>query len=132
MSQQPFLELTADLERELRSSVTIAECGQRSLCPWMMNTVSSSTEDLGLRFLEIRYNFLELEKDGGLTQSLVNIGRVVRMLGDFQQHRSILRRYYKQRELLQSGILINTLASYAADCQQREYSRVTRNQVCQR
>ena len=49
------------------------------------------------------------------------------MLGDFQQHGSILRRYYKQKELLQSDELKKLLQSYQNHCQQKEYSRVTRN-----
>jgi site-specific recombinase XerD len=47
------------------------------------------------------------------------------MLGDFQQHRSVLRRYYKHRKLLQTDTFIRMLASYVTDCQQRQYSRVT-------
>jgi integrase/recombinase XerD len=49
------------------------------------------------------------------------------MLGDFQQHGSILRRYYKQKELLQSNELKKLLQSYQNHCQQKEYSRITRN-----
>ena len=48
------------------------------------------TEDLGMRFLDKRYNFSELEKAGKLTQSIINVFRIIRMIGDFQQHGSIL------------------------------------------
>lgn len=64
--------------------------------------VTHFTEEVGIRFLDKKYNFFELEKAGKLTQSIINVFRVVRMLGDFQQHGSILRRYYKQKELLQT------------------------------
>ena len=57
------------------------------------------TEDLGMHFLDSRYNFSELEQAGTLTQSTVNVFRVVRMIGDFQQHGSILRRYRTKASL---------------------------------
>jgi len=49
------------------------------------------------------------------------------MLGDFQQHGSILRRYYKQKELLHTDESKQILQHYINHCQQREYSRVTQN-----
>jgi len=92
-----------------------------------INGADHFTEDLGLRFLDKRYNFSELEKSGKLTQSIINVLRVVRMLGDFQQHRSILRRYYKQKELLQHNEFREMLQRYADHCRQKEYSKVTQN-----
>jgi integrase/recombinase XerD len=85
------------------------------------------SEDLGMRFLDKWCNFSELEKAGKLTQSIVNVFRVVRMLGDFQQHGSILRRYYKQKELLQNNEFEEILHKYMNYCQQKEYSKVTQN-----
>ncbi|MFZ3591780.1 hypothetical protein ACOI1C_21830, partial [Bacillus sp. DJP31] len=64
---------------------------------------------LGMRFLDEQFNFFELEQAGALTQSMVNALRVVRMLGDFQQHGTILRRYYKQKNLLQNNEFIETV-----------------------
>jgi integrase/recombinase XerD len=87
--------------------------------------VDHFTEDLGMRFLDRRYNFSELEKTGRLTQSIVNAFRVVRMIGDFQQHGSILRRYYKQKELLHHDGFKALLQNYEHHCRQREYARVT-------
>jgi hypothetical protein len=87
--------------------------------------VDHFTEDLGMRFLDRRYNFSELERTGALTQSIVNTFRVVRMIGDFQQHGSILRRYYKQKELLQHDGFKAILQNFENHCRQREYARVT-------
>ena len=83
------------------------------------------TEDLGMRFLDKRYNFTELEKAGELSQSIINVFRVVRMIGDFQQHGSILRRYYKHKELLQYDEYKGILQNYENHCRQKEYSKVT-------
>ena len=49
------------------------------------------------------------------------------MLGDFQQHGSILRRYYKQKDLLQNSVFKEVLQNYAKYCQDKEYSIVTQN-----
>ena len=84
------------------------------------------TEGLGLRFLEARYDYPVLEEAGKLNQSIINVGRVVRMLGDFQQHGSILRRYYKQRQLLQNPSFTAVLEAYIQTCGER-YSRVTQD-----
>jgi len=49
------------------------------------------------------------------------------MLGDFQQHGCILRRYYKHKELLQSHQYKELLHNYILYCQQKDYSRATQN-----
>jgi len=47
------------------------------------------------------------------------------MLLDFQQHGAVLRRYYKQRQLLNTEGLKLVLKQYAEFCRQNGYSRVT-------
>lgn len=71
-------------------------------------------------------DFLSLKK-GALTQSVINQLRVVRMLGDFQQHGSVLRRYYKQKVLLNGEPFQQWLKRFETYCQEREYSVVTCN-----
>ncbi len=134
LNQRPFLELTAELERELHrlhyneQSIRYYRRMWAEIALFLeAEHAESFTEELGLRYLETRYNFLEREKAGSLTQSLAYKGRVIRMLGDFQQHHSILRRYYKHRELLQNDAFIRTVASFVTDCQRRQYSRVTQD-----
>jgi len=85
------------------------------------------TDGLGLQFLEARYGYVALEESGQLTQSIINVGRVVRMLGDFQQHHSILRRYYKQRQLIHTQAFQVVLVAYVQACEAHGYSRVTQD-----
>lgn len=132
MEPRSFAELTADLEGELRrlsytkGSLTLYRQIWRQLALFLDRQGSAYyTEELGVQFLETRYDYLALEAAGTLTQGQVNIGRVVRMLGDFQQHGTVLRRYYKQRNLVQTEAFQETLAAYVQDCQHREYSLVT-------
>lgn len=85
------------------------------------------SEEAGMRFLDFKYGFSELEKTGTLTQYVINQLRIIRMLGDFQQHGSVLRRYYKQKVLLNGEPFQQWLKRFEAYCQEREYSVVTCN-----
>lgn len=85
------------------------------------------TEEAGMRFLDEQFNFFALETAGELTQSVINVLRIVRMWGDFQQHGSILRRYYKPKALLQLNEFRQVLQSYQNYCQDKEYAKVTQN-----
>ena len=130
----PFSELTARLEKELyrlhynEQTIRYYRSMWRRVATFLESEKTARfTEEAGLRFLEREYNFLELEKTGKLTQSIINVFRVVRMLGDFQQHGCILRRYYKQRKLLQSKTFEERLHHYVIHCEMKEYSKVTQN-----
>ncbi len=57
------------------------------------------SERLGIDFVEKHFNILEKDFEGALIQSEVQNLRVIRMLGDFQLHGTILRRYYKHKEI---------------------------------
>jgi len=89
--------------------------------------INDYTEEAGLRFLDEQFNFFELEREGKLTQSLINVFRIIRMLGDFQQHGSILRRYYKHKQLLQTNEYVELLQNYQNYCLQKEYAKATQN-----
>lgn len=134
MSTLPLQDLIEQLEKELyrlhynEQTVKYYRQMWRRIVTFFENEgVDHFTEEIGMRFLDKEYNFFELEKDGKLTQSIINVFRVVRMLGDFQQHGSILRRYYKQKELLQDNDFKETLQDYIRHCQQKDYSKVTQN-----
>jgi hypothetical protein len=64
------------------------------------------SERLGIDFVEDRFHILEKDFNRTLSQSNTQELRVIRMIGDFQLHNSILRRYYKHKEIL----LIPTLS----------------------
>ena len=102
MNSPPLQDLIACLEKELcrlhykEETVKYYRMMWRRIVTFFENEgVDHFTEEVGMRFLDRQYNFFELEKAGKLTQSIINVFRVVRMLGDFQQHGSILRRYYQ-------------------------------------
>lgn len=134
MSNPPLQYLIAQLEKEL-SRLHYTEQSiryyrlmwKRIVTFFEKEGVDHFTEEMGMRFLDEQYNFFELEKAGKLTQSIINVFRVVRMLGDFQQHGSVLRRYFKQKNLLQNNEFKEVLQHYNSHCQQKNYSKVTQD-----
>lgn len=83
------------------------------------------TEPLGLSFIETHYHILEKGSNRGLLRSEVQKLRVIRMIGDFQLHRTILRRYYKHKEILTEPKLIRIWNRFKSYCIEKEYSNVT-------
>lgn len=81
------------------------------------------TEDLGMAFAEEILN-IPLTS-GKLTQRETQDLRVVRMIGDFALHHSILRRYYKHKELLHTPEFLSCRDRFADYCEQKMYSNVT-------
>jgi hypothetical protein len=132
MTRHPFQALTAELEKERHrlhyseaSVMQYRRMGRRIATFFEQKGVDHFTEEAGMRFLEEQYDFFEREKTGKRTQSVVNVFRVIRMPGDFQQHGRILRRDYKQKERLKTSELKTLLQRYPNYLQQKEYAQVT-------
>ena len=70
------------------------------------------SEKLGIDFVEKNFNILQKDFDGTLKQSEVQNLRVIRMLGDFQLHGSVLRRYYKHKEILNNQYFIEVISNF--------------------
>ena len=81
------------------------------------------SEDLGIAFAtEILHVPLS---SGKLTQKETQDLRVIRMIGDFALHHSILRRYYKHKNLLNTSEFLVCHNRFADYCGQKMYSAVT-------
>ncbi len=83
------------------------------------------SEKLGVDFVEKNFNILQKDFEGSLKQIDVQNLRVIRMLGDFQLHGSVLRRYYKHKEILHSQYFIEVINNFKQYCIEKEYSTVT-------
>lgn len=84
------------------------------------------SENLGIDFVENHFNIFEKDFNRKLFQSEIQELRIIRMIGDFQLHHSILRRYYKHKEILTDQYFImisNRFKSYCRD--NKDYSKVT-------
>lgn len=83
------------------------------------------SEKLRLDFLETNYQILEKDFEKVLCQKDTQEIRVIRMVGDFQLHNTILRRYYKHKELLTDPYYIGIRSDFNDYCVDKDYSDVT-------
>lgn len=83
------------------------------------------SEQLGLDFVEQHFHIFEKEFNQGLSQMEVQKLRIIRMVGDFQLHGAILRRYYKHKDILTEPSFIAIRKQFRSYCEDKDYSKVT-------
>lgn len=83
------------------------------------------SEQLGIDFVEKLFQILERDFDKTLSQKDTQELRIIRMIGDFQLHHTVLRRYYKHREILTDSYYITISNGFKKYCQHKYYSKVT-------
>ncbi len=83
------------------------------------------SEKLGFDFVEHHFGLLEKGNERKLKTSEVQELRVIRMIGDFQLHRTILRRCYKFKQILTEPYWIEIHNRFREYCQEKMYSKVT-------
>ena len=83
------------------------------------------SERLGVSFVETHFNIFEKDSSRTLSQANVQDLRIIRMIGDFQIHRTVLRRYYKHKEILTEPNLIALRSQFKSYCLKKDYSKVT-------
>jgi len=83
------------------------------------------SEKLGIAFIEKNFNLLQKDFERTLKQSEVQNLRIIRMLGDFQLHGTVLRRYYKHKEILHNKNFIEVNSNFKQYCIDKDYSPVT-------
>jgi integrase len=96
------------------------------------------SEAAAMRYVDEKCGYFAKEKAGQLTQSNVYLFRVVRMMGDFQQHGMVLRRYHRSLSLInemENIELLRKFAAYCRDCDyavstQKGYARTAENFLC--
>jgi site-specific recombinase XerD len=83
------------------------------------------SEQLGIDFVEKYFHIFEKDLDGVLSQSETQELRVIRMIGNFQLHHTILRRYYKHKEILTDPYFVRIRNRFKQYCSNKDYSKVT-------
>jgi len=83
------------------------------------------SERLGIDYVEQHYKILKKDFDKTLSQKDTQELRIIRMIGDFQLHHTVLRRYYKHRELITDPYYISISKSFKEYCENKGYSKVT-------
>ena len=132
MQNRTLEELLSDLEQEmLRLGYTEGSMKfYRSRWKLLMVFAEKKgeiyySERLGVSFIEKQFHILEKDFEGTLTQAEVQNLRIVRMIGDFQLHHTILRRYYKHKEILTDSYFIEICDQFFQYCLEKNYSSVT-------
>ena len=83
------------------------------------------SERLGIDFVEKHFQIFEKDFNRTLSQSETQELRVIRMIGNFKLHRTILRRYYKHKKILTDSYYIEISNRFKQHCIDKEYSDVT-------
>lgn len=132
MQKKPLKELLKDLEQELlrlgytEGSMKFYRNRWQKLLHFAekRNEVYYS-EELGIGFVEAHYQIFEKDFDKTLSQKDTQELRIIRMIGDFQLHHTVLRRYYKHKELLTDPYYKSVSKDFKKYCEQKDYSKVT-------
>lgn len=132
MKKQPLADLLHDLEQEMlrlgytKGSMTFYRRRWRALLQFAKEKREIFySEQLGIDFLEKHFHIFEKDLNHTLSQSETQELRIIRMIGDFQLHRTILRRYYKHKQILTEPSLISLSNQFKAYCENKGYSKVT-------
>jgi len=96
------------------------------------------SETTAMQYVDGKCDFFAKEKAGLLTQSNIYLFRIVRMMGDFQQHGIVLRRYHRSLSRINNPENLNLLDSFSEHCKtsgyaistQKSYCRTAENFIC--
>ena len=134
MNQLKLQDLIKNLEKEMfrigykESTVNYYRQQWRQLLKYFEeNGIECFGENVGMKFLDEKHNIFEKQSNALLTQSNSYAIRVVRMLGDYQMHRTILRRYHNSLQVIHLPEFNEILSAYDEHCKKCGYSNVTKN-----
>ncbi len=133
MQPQTLHELLQNLEQELlrlgytKGTMTFYRNRWRKLEDFAYrNGQVYYTEQLGIDFIQEYFGITQDDFSRTLNQAQTQELRVIRMVGDFQLHHAVLRRYLKHRELLIDPYFIETSRQFEDYCATiKDYSKST-------
>ena len=80
------------------------------------------SEVIAMEYVDGKCNFFEKEQSGTLTQSNIYLFRIVRMMGDFAQHGTVLRRYSRSLSRVNDQYNQEMLERFKIHCKSCEYA----------
>lgn len=83
------------------------------------------SEQLGIDFIEKHFKIFEKDDNQKLSEKDVRELRVIRMIGDFQLHRTIFRQYSNHKKILVTQPFIDLRNQFQSYCEDKEYSKAT-------
>ncbi|MBS4008468.1 MAG: tyrosine-type recombinase/integrase [Clostridium sp.] len=134
MNHRPLAELLKDVEQEMirlhytEGTLTFYRRRWKMLMEFARERGENEySEQLGFDFVEHHFDLLKKESERKLKTSEVQELRVIRMIGDFQLHRTILRRCYKFKQVLTDLYWIGISNQFQEYCTAKAYANVTIN-----
>ena len=132
MKKKPLKELLLNLEQELlrlgytKGSMKFYRNRWQKIIKFAeeRNEIYYS-EQIGIDFIEKYFHILQKDFDKTLCQKDTQELRIIRMIGDFQLHNTVLRRYYKHKELLTNKYYKSISSDFKMYCESKGYSKVT-------
>lgn len=96
------------------------------------------SEAVAMEYVDEKCDFFAKEKSGLLTQSNIYLFRIIRMIGDFQSHGTISRRYARSLSRINEPDHIKLLKVFNSHCKScnysistcKSYGRTTENFLC--
>lgn len=132
MKKKPLTELVHDLEQEMLrlgytdGSMKFYRKRWRMLLQFAQDRSDTYySERLGIDFVKKNFHILVDDPNQSLSQSDTQELRVIRLIGDFQLHHTVLRRYYKHKEILTDPYFIEISCRFKQYCEEKDYSKVT-------
>ena len=132
MQKKPLIELIRDLEQEMlrlgysKGSMKFYRREWQKLLRFAKERGETYySEPLGIDFAQKCFSIFEKDLNRTLSRSEMQKMRIIRMLGDFQLHRTVLRRYYKHTEILTDPYFIKISNRFSQYCIDEDYSKVT-------
>ena len=132
MQKKPLKELLQELEQELlrlgytEGSMKFYRNRWKKLIQFAEEQDEIFySEHLGINYAEHYFQILEKDFDKTLSQKDTQELRIIRMIGDFQLHHTVLRRYYKHKELLTDSYYRDISKSFRRYCEYKDYSKIT-------
>jgi integrase/recombinase XerD len=132
MQKRPLVELLNELEQEMLRLGYTEGSMKFYRRRWQMLLQFTQergeiyfSEELGMDFLENHFHILDKEAERTLSKAEAQELRIIRMIGDFQLHHTVLRRYYKHQEILTKPYLVEVSSQFKKSCLEKGYSPVT-------
>ena len=80
------------------------------------------SETTAMEYMDKKCDFFRKEQAGELTQSNIYLFRIIRMIGDFQQHGAVLRRYERSLSKVNDPLNLEMLNKFGIHCKNSEYA----------
>jgi len=132
MQKKPLVELICDVEQEMlrlgysKGSMKFYRRRWQMLLEFAQERGEIYYhERLGIDFVEKHFSVFEKDLNRTLSQSEMQELRIIRMIGDFQLHHTVLRRYYKHKKILTDPYFIQINSQFKQYCVDKNYSWVT-------